>query len=709
MKKMNKILLNIITINKLCFLIVTLLLIKSTNAQAYKKNDSIKYKILKIDNNILFTRFYSEIAVSFLQKKKLDSAIIYVDKALYIIEESKNILQKVHILNLKSTIYRLSNNYVKSIQTLTEAYTIAKELKDEKIVCEIANNLGIMCRRIDDDANALKYHIEALEYARKIDDNINIAIALNSIGIIYTYEEKYNEALNSFEKAIELEKNNENDKGIVLNYNAIAWVFREKGEYEKAIEYYKQSMELSVKNKDISDIAICNRDISVAYQEINDNRKALIHLKKAYKIFNKLKDYRNLAYTQLNLGKLYYKINKNTLSLKWTILALNLAQKMKSKKLLLDCYEQMSKAYQKVSYYSLALQYMKKAYKLKDNINYVKNNEVIKELEIKYELKKNKESIKLLSEKNILNKKIITRQRIAGIFIIAFLVSLIILVYSILKNGRKIRKAKTLLEINNKEIQTHKEKIIIQKKLLEIQKKKLEISNASKDMFFSIIAHDLRNPFNALLSLSAIVVEEYDNLEEIEKKEMIELINESASNGYRLLENLLAWAKSQSKEMKVNCRIIPINEVMEDIISILQLKSMNKNIKINNKINTEIKIYADVNMIRTIMMNIISNALKFTEKNGYINIDAKENNENIIISIKDTGIGIRPDKIDKLFRIDTGYKRKGTEQETGSGLGLILVKEFMERHKGKIKVESVQGKGSTFKLLFPKKIKLDIK
>jgi signal transduction histidine kinase len=225
--------------------------------------------------------------------------------------------------------------------------------------------------------------------------------------------------------------------------------------------------------------------------------------------------------------------------------------------------------------------------------------------------------------------------------------------------------------------------------------------NSSKDKFFSIIAHDLKHPFNTIIGFSRLLRDEAETREPDKIQEIAAIINNSAVQTFRLLENLLEWANAQRKKVTFIPVQIDLRGLMEEEFPTLNNSAADKNIGLRSTIPENIILYADRNMIRTIIRNLISNAIKFTNRNGKVEISALEINNTVEISISDTGVGMSEEIISKLFRIDGDVSTKGTENEKGTGLGLFLCKEFVDQHSGKIIVESNPGIGSVFKIVFP--------
>jgi len=231
----------------------------------------------------------------------------------------------------------------------------------------------------------------------------------------------------------------------------------------------------------------------------------------------------------------------------------------------------------------------------------------------------------------------------------------------------------------------------------------LKISNETKDKFFSIISHDLKSPFNSLLGFTDLLLQNYDTFDDAERKHIIESLNTSSKNTYQLLENLLTWSRSQTGRIEFSPQEIEVKTLIYEIILLSQPAAENKSIVLSDHTEADLSVYADKSMLQSVLRNLISNAIKFTGNKGSVSVSAKKSKQDrfIEISISDTGVGIPEDIIDDLFRIDKNRSRPGTEKEKGTGLGLILCKEFVEKQGGQIWIESEVGKGSQFIFTLP--------
>jgi signal transduction histidine kinase len=231
---------------------------------------------------------------------------------------------------------------------------------------------------------------------------------------------------------------------------------------------------------------------------------------------------------------------------------------------------------------------------------------------------------------------------------------------------------------------------------LKENQQKLKDLNETKDKFFSLISHDLHGPFNTIIGFSEILLNKYDTLSDEKQLKYIDQIHKSSQGMHRLLMNLLNWARSQSGVIEVANENFNLNEIVNEILNILNPQASKKHIQILNNVNTSHEVYGDKSMINTIIQNITANSIKFTNPQGIIELKSEVKNNKIFFSIKDNGVGIKKENLQNLFKLDNSKNSRGTENESGTGLGLIICKEFIEKMKEEIWVESTEGVGTTF-------------
>ena len=278
-----------------------------------------------------------------------------------------------------------------------------------------------------------------------------------------------------------------------------------------------------------------------------------------------------------------------------------------------------------------------------------------------------------------------------SLLFITFLLMLLAgyIMMSIIVNLRQ--KAETILLKANEELEGK----VVQRT------RELQESIAVKDKFFSILAHDLRSPFSGYLGLFEIMVKNPEALSDEKKNSVIQQMYRSGNRLYRLLENLLNWSRSQTNSINLHPENIPVHELIDDIVVLKREMAGEKNIQLINLTPQNVSLYADQNTLHTVFRNLISNAIKFTGKGGEIRVSASVANGRVQVTVQDTGVGMTKETLAKLFKIDEKITTLGTGNEEGTGLGLILCKEFVELNNGRITVESTVGIGSQFIVELP--------
>ncbi len=463
-----------------------------------------------------------------------------------------------------------------------------------------------------------------------------------------------------------------------------------------------------------------NSTLGAAYYNLGDFKNAAKHLEKEFIIIGDTKLNEELFYSSFNLGTIYKKMNSNRKSVKFYLKSLDLAEKENKGDLVLQNYQALYEVYEALSDNTNSLRYLKLYNQLKDSLVITEAKHEITILKTKYKTaiiekkKKEKELVtkdKELKEKNIelLSAELKEEKLIEDSILKAEQIKQLNLERELkelrLKHeANRIREQQRIigyLAILFVLILGFLAIIYIQYREKKIANKKLIELNAMKDKFFSIIAHDLKNPFNQILGFSELLITELPKLNKEQIDDYIKEIYNASSLTYKLLENLLEWSRTQSGSITLKPSKIKVKDAVHNQIIFIRNLASIKEITLHNEVDENLIIYADSNMLQTILRNLISNAVKYSEISGTIVINARNIEYFVEISVCDTGIGIDSDSLQKIFRIDTNLSTAGTAQEAGTGLGLILCKEFVERHGGTITAESEKGKGSTFIFRLP--------
>jgi len=267
---------------------------------------------------------------------------------------------------------------------------------------------------------------------------------------------------------------------------------------------------------------------------------------------------------------------------------------------------------------------------------------------------------------------------------------------------KEMMKLTRIGDVNYKKLMEANDRIREQKTKLEQLNNELRAANAVKDKFYSIIAHDLKDPFQVLLISAEVLHNDYPDMEKEERNKYISGIYRTTGNLAALLENLLQWSRTQYGEIECNPREIDLDILAKEQIDFFIAKAEKKNITLIAEIPENLPVYADENMLQSILRNLVGNALKFTHPGGTVKLTTKDDGNFIVTSVSDTGVGIQGEKLDALFTTGGSHTTMGTAKEKGTGLGLMLCKEFVEKNGGSLRISSQPGKGSTFSFTLPK-------
>jgi signal transduction histidine kinase len=331
---------------------------------------------------------------------------------------------------------------------------------------------------------------------------------------------------------------------------------------------------------------------------------------------------------------------------------------------------------------------------LKDSLRTRELAGQVEQLEAIFETEKQNNRIGLLMRENQIQELQINRQENLKISLIILGAILLLFTMIIAYRYRAILLTNRVMKHKLGELEETNQK-------LRLSELGLEQLNSTKNRFFSIIAHDLKNPFNALLGFSEMIAANFNQLKEKEIREYIGIVHQSSQNLYKLLENLLKWSAAQTGTMHYLPEQFDLISLIHSEINFFRISAGKKNIDISAKLPDELIVNSDKLLLSSVIRNLIDNAIKFTDPGGSIEITATRLNKEVIVGVSDTGIGIPYEMQKKLFLIDGNIGRKGTEKEEGGGLGLILCKELIDKTGGSIGFESEPGKGSRFWFTLP--------
>lgn len=632
----------------------------------------------------------------------VDSAYFFVKKALEISKKAGYKYGEAEAYYLLSYFDDRTGKLEEAIENQGKAIKIYTEIKDTSYLAGCYNNLGVLYSYSTDQKTSLEYFIKAMNLAEAINENFALSEAYSNIGSNYEFLKEYASALKYYNKALEVDLKSNNMHNIAFSYITV-------GSINLKLQRYESARDSLMKAKQLISLVDDNYRKTELYINLADYFIETMQLDSAFNCIQVAKE--------INSKEKYSRLNAEIYALEGDLL---LKQKNFRKSLdfydkaveqylnqnvldeLHDIYLNKSIALSELGKHEQAYEILKQAQKLNEDF---KPQEIAKTLgEFEHAEALKEERAKLRLEQEVLNQKnqneiiIIQSKLHLAIFSIAFLSAIIVLIiyFYVVK-----RKHNSILEENYKVIQLQKNQLEENFLELKTNEQKLSQLNATKDKFFSIIAHDLKNPFNVLIGLSDIVISDPDVRNSEEFEEIIEGIFQTAKSGYNLLENLLEWARSQTDELEYKPAVVNMNDIVSLNTALFREAARAKKIEICNFIKHDLKIFADYNMLNFIVRNILNNAIKFSFSEGKIEIKASQTGDYYIFSIQDYGIGMNKETADKLFKIESTNPKPGTANEMGTGLGLIICREFIEKNRGDIWVESQEGKGSCFYFKLP--------
>lgn len=603
-------------------------------------------------------------------------AIIYADSLLPLYLNTKDYENYVNTLNREARSY-ITIGKLSDAQPLLElSVNISEYFGDKKGLRQSYTFIGTTYLAQKNFKVANEYLKKSLDLALSINDRATIADVMNAYGYSYMVQGKQDTAEVYFKKAISGFEGSDDKKGLAIAYNNLASAnYNNNGDVSITIEYYTKALEIQKEIKNFSNISLTLLNIANVYKDNGDYDLALQYFKKSIEI----------------------------------------SQSIGDKEILQWNYKHISETYDSIGDYMNCSKYLALALDLKDTIDESNSQWMLAELQTKYETERKEKAILQLENENNLKELDIQKQgvRISNQQIIIwstiiFTALVLVLVFFLFKLFRMKNKAhKEVLAKNEQiakqknEIETQSERIKRQRDELLSAYDKLKELDATKDKFFTIIAHDIKNPvFNMQRIIEQLNIN-YGSYSDDQRKKLIDTVDKSAGHLLNLLQNLLQWAKSQTGKIPNMPEMINLNQIIQRNIELFKPYTDKKTIQLTYDMPDDMNAYADEKMMNVVVQNLIGNAIKFTPEGGKIIVNAMKNENQIEVSFIDTGVGISKDDLAKIFRIDTHHTTHGTNKEEGTGLGLILCREFLEANGGSIQVESEVNKGSTFKITLP--------
>jgi signal transduction histidine kinase/tetratricopeptide (TPR) repeat protein len=611
------------------------------------ESDSLKKVLTKALTPQDKIKTLSALGKAYYSESELDKALETEYQLLEVISKHGIKIDSAKCYRLIGLVYLQKSWYDKSLDNLMRAQQLFGEAGDTAMQAKAIMNIGIVHDCMNNYPMSLSYYNKALDYFKRSSNESGTADCELNIAIVLAKQKNYDEACHNLLSAIKIYENTGNNSSLAAAYINLGLTYKKMG----------------------------NHDLAIAY------------LDKALKIWKQEDDQYHICYYHLNMGEIMLDMKRTDEAGKYLFTAVSLAKEVGSKDLLAKAYEYLSDYNAAKKNFNEAYVYLDKSKQLNDSILNAETTEKVNQVQYQYEIAKREVENELLVKQNLNKELELSKKNLTLYILTAILIVIALLVLLLVNQNRLKRRVNLQLEAKNELIGKQKDELI-----------KL---NASKDKFLSILAHDIKNPLSSIHGISDLLVSDYDKLTPDEKKIFTRDIHTLSTNLFEIINTLLTWSTSQSG--MIACRPIPfsIGLLCMKTVNNLQTVAKQKDILIESSADNSMMVLADENMVISVMHNLINNAIKYSYPGGKIHIETLKVEGFAQISVIDTGIGLSPESKDKLFKYDQHFMNKGTAGETGTGLGLILCKDFVEKNGGTIGIESDLQKGSTFVFTLP--------
>lgn len=628
-------------------------------------------KALRIAQDIDYTKGYasalSQLGVVYKYQADYDSALFYYNKSLSIFDSLSMDYERAINLNRLGNVYKRFGSFDQSIDCFLQALGIFENFNDTLKILSLYNNLGVLYYDLGDYNEALRYYFLNLELREKSGITSGLHYVYMNIGNVYqkfafldSEPEYYQKSNEYYLKALYHLQDESNNYDRFLLYHNLAANSEDLEKFDEAKKFAFQAIELGKQVGDKELVVYSIQCLGNTHIKEGDYKNGIKYLKESYALAQEIKDIRK-----------QHRLSRN----------------------LFEVYEQLGNA-------EKALQYLKDYVYYEDSVFSLNRKAQIIELEKKYEAKQREKEIALLKKEKDLQQTQLAKNEIENkqakfqraVLIIAIILALGLIIY-FWNDSKKRKKINQILSSQNR-------KIISQRVEIAKQNNELLEANKTKDKLFQIIAHDLRSPLISIDSIAQLIpiwIEEqdYDSLKKLSNN--LEL---SVTNLLTLIDNLLNWALSQQGRFPYKPQMINIKDLTVEALTIYQSAAELKNIKLINNVKGDLFVFADKNMIHTVLRNLLNNAIKFTPEGGTVKVELSIKSDVAAISVKDTGVGIEEKFKEEVFEIAHG-NGNGTKGETGKGLGLFFCKEFVKINRGDIFIDSKINQGTTITFTLP--------
>jgi signal transduction histidine kinase len=676
---------------KLIHLFLLLFCLSTTNAFAQQySTDSLQQLTLNGSEKEKLSAF--QLLAEISRNNNPQQALIYLDQAV----EKAKLLGELQILatclQLSASIENRNGNFQHAKELYLESlnqHVINNNKKGQADVTVALSGIYFMQGNLPLAADG---YLRGLRYYEEINNKAGMVTTLSALGNIYARQNNFSKSIEYNLRAISLYEESSDKFRALVGYDNIGNIYMRQNNPTKAKEYFEKSLVLYGEMKNNAGIASTLLQLGNIEHAANKHEQAIKLFKRSLDISSKLKA-QPLIISALNaLGKSYTQLRLYSQAIDCFRKAISLAKTSDMKIELEESYQGLAKVYKLTKEKEKATTFSALSEELKDSIYNDSNLKKLNDLLLVYKSEQQQQQIELLNKEQQIRESELTREReVRSLFTIASVILGFLFLALVVFTIQNRRFAKSL----------QKQQAELMEKNANIleQKEKLDQLNTVKDRFFSIISHDLRNNLTTM-KLYFDLISNKDYVPQ-DNGEITKQISGSVENTIDLLENLLVWASTQIKGVPIDIQKLHMHTLVQENINLLSGAAHQKNITLQNNVTEDAVAFGDIDMINLVMRNLITNAIKFTGENGLVSVHSTTENNNRIIAIQDNGVGMSLENMEKLFNQHLHPTTKGTANEKGTGLGLILCKDFITRNGGNIWVESAKNKGTTFFFSLP--------
>lgn len=616
-----------------------------------------------------------------------DSAMDFYQRALDLAEKVGDKASMLRTIGNMSVIYSNGGDYPKAIEHYQRMLILNKELGDKRINGSVYNNLGIIYKYMGIYPQAVDYFFQSLKEKQEIGDKEGIINSLINIGTVYTAQKDYNKAVKYIEEALKHAVESIDQRQVGLCYENLGDVMIHKGD-GRAPRYLQQSLDIARRLSNINPQITTLIKLGDYFFVIKEYDNTLLHYRKALELINKSGRSRFNSEVFRKMGALWLDCNVVDSAMTYSLKSLQLANELHLLSEQVDVHLQLARIFRQMGDFEKAYFHMVNYVHYDDSMYDQNIARQAAEIEYAFRFEKEKQMLELEQQRSnaMRNASEKYKQVVIIILVIGIFMVSLLSIYLFKAYRSKMSANSSLLA---------------QKADVERLNVRLNDLNATKDKFFSIISHDLKGAFNSILGFSDLMVSKEVVKSQDDMEEFAKTIHASAQNAHRMLQNLLEWSKSESGVMRYAPRHILLKHFINEFSCDGNSHASVKEVGFHVLVEDDCIVYADQDMLAVIIRNIVANAIKFTPRGGSVTISSRSMEEGTEICVTDTGIGMSETMIGKLFKISEKVSRLGTENEQGTGVGLLLVHELMQKHSGTINVVSSTGEGSKFCLFFP--------